>query len=100
MLALLASIQLAAPSAVLTPQVQDTVPVVTLAEALERATRFDPNYVAAAGQVENAEWARRNAITAFILPSLELSTSYTQSSTPTFNFGTGGFSKQFVAAQV
>lgn len=98
MLALLASLQFAAPSAVLTPA-QDTVPVVTLAEALERATLFDPNYVAAAGQVDNAEWARRNAITAFILPSLELSTSYTQSSTATFNFGTGGFSQQFVAAQ-
>ena len=65
MLALLASLQLATPSAVLTPA-QDTMPVVTLAEALERATRFDPDYVAAAGQVDNAEWARRNAITAFI----------------------------------
>ena len=99
MLALLASLQFAAPSAALTPAAQDTVPVVTLAEALERATRFDPNYVAAVGQVENAEWGRRNAILAFILPSIELSTSYTQSSTATFNFGTGGFSQQFVAAQ-
>lgn len=77
---------------------QDTLPRVTLAEALERATRLDPNYVAALGQVDNAEWGRRNAIMAFVVPSLTLSTSYTQSTSPSFNFGTGGFSKQFVQA--
>src|SRR5690606_18279114 len=45
-----------------------------------------------------AEWGRRNAILAFIVPSLTLNTSYTQSTSPSFNFGTGGFSKQFVQA--
>jgi outer membrane protein TolC len=76
----------------------DTVPRVTLAEALERATRLDPGYVSALGQVDNAEWGRRNAILAFIVPSLTLNTSFTQSTSPSFNFGTGGFSKQFVQA--
>jgi outer membrane protein TolC len=80
------------------PAPADSLPRVTLAEALERATRLDPGYVSALGQVDNAEWGRRNAILAFILPSLTLSTSYTQSTSPSFNFGTGSFSKQFVQA--
>ncbi|HSE27536.1 MAG TPA: TolC family protein [Gemmatimonadales bacterium] len=92
--ALLLALQVAAGPAA----PQDTLPRVTLAEALERATRLDPNYVAALGQVDNAEWGRRNAIMAFVVPSLTLSTSYTQSTSPSFNFGTGGFSKQFVQA--
>jgi len=39
----------------------DSLPQVTLAEALQRAARLDPNYVSALGQVDNAVWARRNA---------------------------------------
>jgi outer membrane protein TolC len=80
------------------PPAPDSIPRVTLAEALERASRLDPDYVAALGQVDNAEWGRRNAILAFIIPAITLSTSYTEASSPQFNFGTGGFSKQFVQA--
>lgn len=80
------------------PAPADTLPTVTLAEALERSTRLDPDYVAALGQVDNAEWGRRNAILAFVIPALTLSTSYTESSSPAFNFGTGSFSRQFVQA--
>jgi outer membrane protein TolC len=94
-IALLLALQVVAPAA---PAAADTIPRVTLAEALERATQFDPDYVAALGLVDNAEWGRRNAILAFVIPSLTLNTSYTESSSPSFNFGTGGFSKQFVQA--
>jgi len=62
MLALLLALQAAAPQG-------DSLPRVTLAEALERASRLDPNYVSAVGQVDNAVWARRNAFAVFILPS-------------------------------
>ncbi|KPJ92764.1 MAG: hypothetical protein AMS18_06690 [Gemmatimonas sp. SG8_17] len=40
---------------------QDDMPQVTLAEALQRATRLDPNYVAAMRQAVDAEWGRRSA---------------------------------------
>jgi len=52
----------------------DSVPTVTLSEALRRATGLDPNYVAAIGQVDNAVWARRSAFAVFILPSVTLGT--------------------------
>jgi len=80
MLALLAALQVAAAA--------DTLPTVTLAEALRRATGLDPNYVAALGQVDNAVWARRSAFSVFILPSVTLSTSATKYSPPFFNFAT------------
>src|SRR5204862_3978186 len=52
----------------------DSLPVVTLAEALRRATGLDPNYVAAIGQLDNAVWARRSAFAVLILPSVTLGT--------------------------
>src|SRR5438093_4065180 len=67
MLALLAVLQVAGAAA-------DSLPTVTLAEALRRATGLDPNYVAALGQVDNAVWARRSAFAVFILPSVTLGT--------------------------
>src|SRR6266496_2606119 len=62
MLALLLVLQGAAPA--------DSLPRITLAEALQRAARLDPNYVAALGLVDNAVWARRSAFSVFILPSV------------------------------
>ena len=79
-LALLAALQISAAP--------DSVPTVTLAEALERAAQLDPNYVSAVGQVGNAEWARRAALAVFLVPAVSLSTSATRFSTPTFNLGT------------
>lgn len=72
MLALLFALQGFAPQGAGTPSIesQDTMPRVTLTLALERAARLDPNYVAALGQIDNAEWARRNAFTVFLLPSV------------------------------
>ena len=78
----------------------DTMPRLTLAEALERATRLDPNYVAALGQIDNAAWSRRAAYLAFILPSIAAQGSYQVSSTPSFNVGTGSASTTFVIAQL
>src|SRR5882724_6973201 len=83
MLALLAVLQVAGAAA-------DSLPTVTLAEALRRATGLDPNYVAALGQVDNAVWARRSAFSVFILPSVSLSADLSRLNPPSFNFITGG----------
>jgi outer membrane protein TolC len=64
-------------------------PSVTLAEALRRATRLDPNYVAALGQLDNAEWGRRAARLAFVLPAVNAELDLTKYSAEFFNLGTG-----------
>lgn len=63
----------------------DSIPRITLAEALRRSTRFDPNYVQALGQIENAEWGRRAAMLAFFVPSVELGLDETKYSQSFFN---------------
>lgn len=63
MLALLLALQAVSPAL-------DSMPRITLREALQRGARLDPNYVAALGQVDNAVWARRNAFAVFILPAV------------------------------
>ena len=68
---------------------QDSLPVVTLAEAIERSARLDPDYVQALGQVDNAVWGRRVARLAFVLPSVTLSTDLSKYSSAFFNIGTG-----------
>lgn len=87
MLALLAvlQLQLPAPTAPLAGTATDSLPTVTLAEALRRATGLDPNYVTAVGQVDNAQWARRNAFAVFILPSVSLNTVATRYDPGFFN---------------
>ena len=71
------------------PAAPDTLPVVTLADALQKAARLDPNYVAAAGQVGPAEWARRAAFTVFIVPAVTLSATGTHTTGQFFTpFGT------------
>ena len=86
MLAVLAALQLAAGAGV--GGTSDSLPTVTLAEALRRATGLDPNYVGALGQVDNAVWARRSASSVFILPSITFTTTATKYSPPFFNFAT------------
>jgi len=83
MLALLLALQGA-----VSPASSDSLPRITLVEALQRAASLDPNYVAALGQVDNAVWARRSAFSVFVLPSITLATTATRSSPPFFNFGT------------
>ena len=92
LLAILAAAAITAPadSAAAPPPAmrQDTVPVFTLAQALERAVRLDPNYVAALGSVAEADWARKAARIAFIVPAAQASLDQTWYSQPFFNFGT------------
>jgi outer membrane protein len=94
-LPLLAVLQVASAQA---PAVEDTMPVVTLSEALERAARLDPNYVTAAGQVTNAEWTRRAAFALFIVPSVTVSSQWTRYYPPTFNLATFQPARQSVTA--
>lgn len=70
---------------VVAPQ-QDSLPRVTLTEALQRAARLDPSYVSAQGQIDNAQWARRNAFLVFILPSVTIGTTMQRSDPPSFLF--------------
>jgi multidrug efflux pump/multidrug efflux system outer membrane protein len=65
------------------------VPQVTLAEALKRAVGVDPDYIRTAGQIDVAEWGRRAAMLAFIVPSLNVSVDATKFSDPFFNIGIG-----------
>ncbi|HEX5387062.1 MAG TPA: TolC family protein [Gemmatimonadales bacterium] len=77
---------LAAPIAA---SAQDSIPQVTLADALRRATRLDPDYVRALGQIDNAEWGRKAARLAFVVPALTAELDATRYSTEFFNIGTG-----------
>jgi outer membrane protein TolC len=85
MLALLLALQ-----GVVSPPIADSLPRVTLTEALQAAARLDPNYVSALGQVDNAVWARRNAFAVFVLPSVSLALNWQHSNPPGFSV-TGGF---------
>jgi outer membrane protein len=90
MLALLAALQVAT----------DSIPVVTLRDALRAAARLDPTYVSAAGARDNAEWFRRAAWSQLVLPAISLSGDYTWSSAPFFNIGTGQLASRVSTARV
>jgi outer membrane protein len=75
-------------------------PRVTLEQAIGRATRLDPDYVRALGQVDNAEWGRRAAVAVFVLPSLTASIDATKYSTEFFNIGTGRNQAEAVNATI
>ncbi len=98
MLVLLAVLQLQA--AVVPSIPDDSLPTVTLAEALRRATGLDPNYVAALGQVDNARWARRSAFAVFLLPAVGVETDATKNIPQFFNFGTLKPESYAVSAQI
>ena len=63
----------------------DSIPRVTLAEAVRLSSRFDPDYVRAVGQIDNAEWGRRAAMLAFFVPSVNLGLDETKYSQSFFN---------------
>jgi outer membrane protein TolC len=77
----------------------DSLPAVTLAEALERSARLDPNYVAALGRVQTAEWGRRAALLTFLVPALSVQSDWTWASDPFFNIGTGTLASTSVSAR-
>jgi outer membrane protein TolC len=83
---LLAALQLATGPVLMA---DSTMPALTLAEALQRGTGLNPNYVGALGRVGEAEWGRRNAMMAFVIPSVDLQMNWTNYSTAFFNIGTG-----------
>lgn len=68
-----------------TVAVADSIPRITLGEAIRRSTRLDPDYVRALGQIDNAEWGRRAAMLAFFVPSLEVGLDETKYSQSFFN---------------
>lgn len=76
-LALVALVQIAAP---------DSLPRITLADALQRSARLTPAYVQALGNVNNAEWGRLAALTAFVVPTVTLATDITRASAPALGF--------------
>jgi hypothetical protein len=67
---------------------QEPIPTITLADALKRAIHLDPDYVRAVGQIDNAEWGRRAARLAFIIPALTAELDATKYSAEFFNLGT------------
>lgn len=81
-------------------QAADTLPRITLTEALRRAARLDPNYVRALGAVDNAAWARRAAMSAMILPSISVGSDYTSFSSSQFNVGTGAPARTSATARI
>jgi len=74
--------------------------VMTLEDAIRRATRFDPEYIRALGRINNAEWSRTAAITQFIVPAITATGGYTKFSNEFFNIGTGELSTQIVQAAI
>jgi len=91
---------LLALQAAATPMTGGPPPRVTLDQAINRATRLDPDYVRALGQVDNAEWGRRAALAVFVLPSLSASIDATKYSTEFFNIGTGRNQAEAVNATI
>jgi len=77
----------------------DSFPNVTLTEALQRSARLDPNYVAALGRVQTAEWGRRAALLTFLVPALSVQSDWTWASDPFFNIGTGTLASTSVSAR-
>ncbi|NIR44304.1 MAG: TolC family protein [Gemmatimonadetes bacterium] len=92
--------QLAAASPAPQAAEADSIPTVTLEQALQAAALLDPNYVAALGGIDDATWGRRAALAVFVLPSVSLQTSLTKASDPFFNVGTGDIASQIVDARV
>ncbi len=63
----------------------DSIPLITLAEAIRRSTQLDPDYVRALGRIEDAEWGRRAAMLAFVVPAVEVGLDETKYSESFFN---------------
>jgi outer membrane protein TolC len=78
----------------------DSVMTVTLAQALQLAANVDPNYVAALRQVGDADWVRRQAWMAFVIPSAEFRWSWNRFSSPQFNLGTGDLADELTTASL
>jgi len=78
----------------------DSLPRVTLAEAIRRATSLDPGYVAAAGFRSNSAWVRRQAVLNFLVPSITSQLDASWFSQEFFNVGIGRPASKQVTARV
>lgn len=78
----------------------DSIPRISLPEALRRATPLDPGYVEASGRVHDAVWQRRSAFSALVLPSVTATSSATEFSSEFFNFGTAELATRIVDARL
>lgn len=78
----------------------DSLPRITLSEALRRAARNDPEYVRAEGAVGSAQWARKAAWSTMFLPSIVASSDASRFSQPIFNIGTGRPQDRAVSARI
>lgn len=85
MFLLLLALQTTGPARPDSVPAADSVPRITLGEAIRRSARLDPDYVRALGQIENAEWGRRAAMLAFFVPTIELGLDQTKYSQEFFN---------------
>src|SRR5918998_3581089 len=85
MLLLLLALQATTPGPADSIPARDTIPRITLADAIRRSARLDPDYVRALGQIENAEWGRRAAMLAFFVPTIQLGLDQTKYSQEFFN---------------
>lgn len=90
-LALLAALQAGAA---------DSLPRVSLAEALGQGVRLDPGYVRAFTSVNTAEWSRRAAIITFVVPSITASSDQSFFSRDQFNIGTGQQARRNASARL
>ena len=78
----------------------DSIPRITLDEAVRRSARNDPAYVAAEGAVGSAVWVRRAARTSLLAPSVSATSDTSRFSTPVFNLGTGRLEDVSVSARL
>jgi len=87
------------PAAAPSVEIEPAVATVTLAEALSRSASVDPNYVGALRQIGDADWVRRSAWSAFLLPVVDFQWSWTKGSSPFFNIGTGGLTDELTSSR-
>jgi outer membrane protein TolC len=63
----------------------DSIPLITLGEAIRLSTRLDPDYVSALGRIDDAEWGRRAAMLSFVVPALSVGLDETKYNQDFFN---------------
>jgi outer membrane protein TolC len=85
MLLLLLALQATPPPRTASVPSPDSVPRISLGDAIRRSAQLDPDYVKALGQIDNAEWGRRAATLAFFVPSVEFGLDETKYSQGFFN---------------